>query len=70
MRISDWTNRARTFAHVHWIGLAVTAGAVAIYALLGFLLVPKLVRSALNVYATQTLHRRVELADFTFKLGN
>ncbi len=51
---------------LHWSALGVAADALLIYALAGFFLVPHLVRSQLQRYVAETLHRKVTVGDIRF----
>src|SRR5690349_24577177 len=49
-----------------WIWLASITAAIALYALLGFLLVPKLARDAITEYVQTDMQRKVVIDKLTF----
>ncbi|MBL8271777.1 DUF748 domain-containing protein [Steroidobacter sp.] len=53
-------------ARLHWIALSAAAGALLLYALAGFLLVPHVARSQLSSYVTETLHRQLSVGEIRF----
>ncbi|HMN45808.1 MAG TPA: DUF748 domain-containing protein [Povalibacter sp.] len=51
---------------LHWIALCIAAGAILLYTLAGFFLVPYVARMQMEKYVTQTLHRQVSIGEMRF----
>ena len=57
---------ALAFVRAHVIALAVILGLVLLYTLVGFFVVPRIARSQIESYVTETMHRKVTIGDIRF----
>jgi uncharacterized protein involved in outer membrane biogenesis len=54
------------FLRVHVLVLSLIAGAILLYTLVGFLLVPRIARSQIEAFVTEELHKKIVLGELRF----
>lgn len=63
---NELLGRATQKVRRHWLLLSILAAVLVLYAVGGFFLVPRLAKSQLQAYVTQTMHRQVKLGELSF----
>jgi uncharacterized protein involved in outer membrane biogenesis len=64
--VRGWGRVALAFLHAHLLIIGICAGLLLLYTLAGFFLVPRLARSQLESFVTETLHQRIAIGELRF----